>query len=1250
MAIQLGKYKRPGIFMEEYDKSIVTSPTAAEGISTMVIGFSKKGPFNTAVKLNSTNDADSIFGSIDRGLERKSSFFHRTIYKMLESSSVYALNLLLTDDALDTVEYRSMSAATDKLNDSIKTGPYRRFFNTTGFWKRDTETFLELADNNTGWENRVFNITNLSDRYITVFAFKSKLVGYDRTLIEWYGSAEKLPPYLNQNEYASDYMIDILVVGGDWSNYQELSVDNRWASYFNTNGLIKTKIYDFANDPNITVLSFYEGASLIPYFKNSDGKNIFVESLINADTDRTGLFCAFNYDLFETDYPNGLVDLHGNNLVGQEIIDIDFLSYKDTIIEAISFTTKYLDTVGNVTGINPGLLGTTYGEERTGYYSEGVVNGLSFATASYTTGTVSITYVATNPIAPDIADTPYAVIGGNLVEFDAGTYSFTISSSIYPSGGATESSFVSVVVLDTTGTIKIINNTINSDNPSVSATDIVLGYFNIEFGVGVFTDITPNHVTVDGSGFVELESATDYSMTNTGTSSNASFKIEFLSTTGTIYTRDYEKYRRIKMFNHLVSLLDSVNKNKMTMVVDTDGVKKSLSTMTITNIVTSTSYNKSFIINTGLAESVFTDSLLDNNLLLYTLDDEFILGESGATSSYIETKEDIADTTSGVVGKYSDFYTKYLDGYINTGDYFYSNYLTDSQIASTVSFALSGTYSQVTITGLPQIFDIANSFIVPDSVLNTGVFVVNGITGSSTNWTYTLQQEIQVEVLNDINMIYDYDKKNYLKMYFDSTNSLHTYFVDSTSVVTPIEVDLNWLFKVQSEKSNFKQTVEIELPAGYVEYPNKILVNTDRYSEIKIGDFLEAYVDLDLLVDGQMPRNLTRILSKKRWAVDPTYTEISCDARIKKVLYFDDYQTNRYTTIDDYVSTYKAIPLKGFRFREDSLPDGTEARQNAILNLVAKGTPLFKALTNKNAIDYRYLVDCFGLGLTEKSKQQLVDICGDRLDIFGFINMPSIKSFRNSANPTFTDTDGNVSFEFVSKGGDPESSPDFLYSFGDGKGTTATGYFLPYLKINDNGRIIDLPPAMFVASTYMRKHNSTITTITPWTIAAGVTNGRITGISGIETDIPLDGIEWLNQAQMNPIVFKRNRGYVIETENTAQTLYSSALSYIHVREVLVELEKELANMLLDFQWKINTPEIRAEIKLKADIICEQYVSKLGLYNYFNKCDDENNTIDIIDKQMGVLDTYVEPVRGMGIIVNNITILRTGAIQSGGFIN
>jgi hypothetical protein len=278
-----------------------------------------------------------------------------------------------------------------------------------------------------------------------------------------------------------------------------------------------------------------------------------------------------------------------------------------------------------------------------------------------------------------------------------------------------------------------------------------------------------------------------------------------------------------------------------------------------------------------------------------------------------------------------------------------------------------------------------------------------------------------------------------------------------------------------------------------------------------------------------------------------------------------------------------------------------------------------------------------------------VDICGSRLDALGIINMPSMRSFKDSTSPTFVNSEGVLQTSFVAEGGDPESNPSFLYSFATGNGTTCVGYFSPYLTVNDNGRPFDVPPAMYVASTYLRKQTSNVSGIVPWTIAAGVTNGKIVGIANLEQIFNPEDISNLNLAQMNPIVYKKNRGFVIETENTAQTLYKSALSYLHVREVLIELERDLSAMLLDFQWKFNTADIRAEIKLRADTICERYVNKNGLYTFFNKCDEENNTSELIDNQIGVLDTYVEPIKGMGTIVNNITILRTGTINSGGFI-
>jgi hypothetical protein len=45
-------------------------------------------------------------------------------------------------------------------------------------------------------------------------------------------------------------------------------------------------------------------------------------------------------------------------------------------------------------------------------------------------------------------------------------------------------------------------------------------------------------------------------------------------------------------------------------------------------------------------------------------------------------------------------------------------------------------------------------------------------------------------------------------------------------------------------------------------------------------------------------------------------------------------------------------------------------------------------------------------------------------------------------------------------------------------------------------------------------------------------------------------------------------------------------------------------------------------------------------------DSTNNTNEVIDNNIGIIDTYVEPVKGLEIVVHRTTILNTGEIQSG----
>ena len=299
--------------------------------------------------------------------------------------------------------------------------------------------------------------------------------------------------------------------------------------------------------------------------------------------------------------------------------------------------------------------------------------------------------------------------------------------------------------------------------------------------------------------------------------------------------------------------------------------------------------------------------------------------------------------------------------------------------------------------------------------------------------------------------------KVYLKMFLDADDLLSVKFL-SALPDTPYSVifgdwtdstKYNKQLGVHSNKSNWEQSVEIESWEGEdITTCQKIWVDKNRYSEVTRGSFLAAYYDVANwtapagagYLEGSVPRKFTRILRVQNDPNDVNLKIFYTDAPIK-IEDYDvltgttdvDYQTFTYPSIDAYVTEYKALKISPFVVHTDSIPDGTDTRQNAILNILYKDTNLAKGLADKNKISWRYLVDSFGLGLTPVdqfgSKQQLADLCDMKLNALGFLNMPSAKIFRESVNPSFVNDDSTLNTAFIKDGADDSKNPDFYYQF-----------------------------------------------------------------------------------------------------------------------------------------------------------------------------------------------------------------------------
>jgi hypothetical protein len=180
----------------------------------------------------------------------------------------------------------------------------------------------------------------------------------------------------------------------------------------------------------------------------------------------------------------------------------------------------------------------------------------------------------------------------------------------------------------------------------------------------------------------------------------------------------------------------------------------------------------------------------------------------------------------------------------------------------------------------------------------------------------------------------------------------------------------------------------------------------------------------------------------------------------------------------------------------------------------------------------------------------------------------------------------------------------------------------------------------------MQKYRTSL----PYSIIAGTKRGQLSGsnIVGVEYGFSRSHLDVIEPFGYNAILNQRGYGLIINANQTAQQNIKSALSQIHVREVLIYIQSNVEAILNNYRWEFNTSQIRLEIKTLIDNFLSSVVANSGIYTFDTIMDNRNNTNEVIDNSMGIIDIGVEPVRGLGIIVARYTVLKTGGIQAGEF--
>lgn len=368
---------------------------------------------------------------------------------------------------------------------------------------------------------------------------------------------------------------------------------------------------------------------------------------------------------------------------------------------------------------------------------------------------------------------------------------------------------------------------------------------------------------------------------------------------------------------------------------------------------------------------------------------------------------------------------------------------------------------------------------------------------------------------------------------------------------------------------------------------------------------------------------------------------------------FDPYFLNngttvtRYKSVDNFVTNYNAFLLRGFSIRQEQLPNGTTQRQTEILN-VLRNTSLYDTLADKNAISFRYIVDSFDGSVEPNTKNILSSLCKDRKYAFAILNSPSVKTLTNSTNPLFKfNNRSDYDARYIATGGNQGSNPTNTFSLPTlNQGSNYSGFFHPNLILREGPTVKLVPPAAYVSNNFIEKYKVG----TPYDIIAGPRRGVIggTNIVGVEYIYDRKALDVLEPFGLNVIVPTQGIGNVINSNQTAQQNIKSALSSIHVRELLIYIQETVEQILANYRWEFNTPQTRLEIKTLVDGFLNRILSEGGLSDFETVMNTINNTPDVIDNDMGIIDIAVEPVRGLSKLVQRYTILKTGGIAAGDF--
>jgi len=252
----------------------------------------------------------------------------------------------------------------------------------------------------------------------------------------------------------------------------------------------------------------------------------------------------------------------------------------------------------------------------------------------------------------------------------------------------------------------------------------------------------------------------------------------------------------------------------------------------------------------------------------------------------------------------------------------------------------------------------------------------------------------------------------------------------------------------------------------------------------------------------------------------------------------------------------------------------------------------------------------------------IADIAKTRADCVAFVSPQSVVDGSPIVGNTSTQTDAVIAYR---------NAMNTIHSYA----VMDSGFKYQYDRYNDKYRYVPLNAD--IAGLCARTDYSN----DPWFSPGGYNRGQIKNVVRLAYNPDLTNRDTLYKAGVNPVVSFPGQGIILYGDKTLQTK-PSAFDRINVRRLFIVLEKAIATAAKFQLFEFNDSFTRAQFVNLVEPFLRDVQGRRGITDFRVKCDDTNNTGQVIDSNQFVADIFIKPARSINFITLNFVAARSSA--------